>query len=43
MPEGPAFFQTIKRLTTVKWGGTLGIIAFSVLVSGGEILPPSEG
>jgi transposase len=23
MPEGPAFFQTIKRLTTVNWGGTL--------------------
>jgi hypothetical protein len=22
MPEGPAFFQTITRLTTVKWGGT---------------------
>ena len=23
MPEEPAFFQTITRLTTVKWGGTI--------------------
>jgi hypothetical protein len=22
MPEGPAFFQAIQRLTTVNWGGT---------------------
>jgi hypothetical protein len=23
MPEGPAFFQALTRLTTVNWGGTL--------------------
>jgi hypothetical protein len=22
MPEGPAFFQALTRLTTVNWGGT---------------------
>jgi hypothetical protein len=22
MPEGPAFFQAIQRLTTVNWGAT---------------------
>jgi hypothetical protein len=26
MPEGPAFFQALKRLTTVNWGGTLDVL-----------------
>jgi hypothetical protein len=25
VPEGPAFFQAIKRLTTIKWGDTAAI------------------
>jgi formamidase len=35
MPEGPAFFQAITRLTTVNWGGTR--IYFPVYINGANL------
>src|SRR5919198_3229062 len=38
VPEGPAFFQAIRRLATVNWGGTVCTVSLTS-PSVGEALP----